>query len=123
MHAASGLPEGAGDPLLFEQVFGNVLENAIRFSGESQPIVISASLQDEHVLVRVEDEGPGVPASDLTRIFDKFFRSAGAANRSGTGLGLAIAKGLIEGMGGAIWADNREGPGGLRVNMRLTVMR
>ena len=122
--ATQGLPEGSGDPLLFEQVFGNVLENAMRYGGEEQTVTVSTSLRDEQIVVEVADEGPGVPAGDLQRIFDKFFRSASTAQKPGTGLGLAIARGLVESMGGSIEAHNRcDAASGLRVRMNLPVMR
>jgi two-component system sensor histidine kinase KdpD len=121
--ALHDLPEGAGDPLLFEQVFGNVLENALRYSEEGQAVMVSTLLEDEKIVVEVADEGPGVPGPELARIFEKFFRSSGAANQAGTGLGLAIARGLVEAMGGSIDACNRnDAAKGLRVRISLPVM-
>jgi two-component system sensor histidine kinase KdpD len=121
--ALHDLPEGAGDPLLFEQVFGNVLENALRYSDEGDAVAVSTLLEGESIVVEVADEGPGVPGPELARIFEKFFRSSGAANQAGTGLGLAIARGLVEAMGGSIDARNRGGAEkGLRVRISLPVM-
>lgn len=122
--SAQGLPEGAGDPLLFEQTFGNVLENAMRYSSETHPITVSTCLDDDQIVVEVADEGPGVAQDDLSRIFEKFFRSPESAHLPGTGLGLPIARGLVESMGGAIHARNRpDGKSGLQVRMSLPVMR
>lgn len=118
------LPEGAGDPLLFEQVFGNVLENALRYSEDPEAVTVLTVLEDEKIVVEVGDRGPGVPPADLSRIFDKFFRSERTSRKVGTGLGLSIARGLIEAMGGAIHARNRsETDGGLLVRIVLPVMR
>ncbi len=121
--ASQALPEGAGDPLLFEQVFGNVLENALRYSGEAEAVTVSTLLRDEKIVVEVADAGPGVPANELARIFEKFFRSRETANQAGTGLGLAIARGLVEAMGGSIQASNRtDARNGLLVRITLPVM-
>lgn len=121
--ALHDLPEGAGDPLLFEQVFGNVLENALRYSDDGEAVTVSTLLEGESIVVEVADEGPGVPGPDLARIFEKFFRSSAAANQAGTGLGLAIARGLVEAMGGSIDARNRsDADKGLRVRISLPVM-
>jgi two-component system sensor histidine kinase KdpD len=121
--ALPNLPEGAGDPLLFEQVFGNVLENALRYSGEGDAVTVSTLLEDEKIVVEVADEGPGVPEDDLSRIFEKFFRPLVVADKPGTGLGLAIARGLVEAMGGSIDAQNRaDVRSGLRVRIALPVM-
>jgi two-component system sensor histidine kinase KdpD len=122
--AAQDVVEGAGDPGLFEQVFGNVFENAIRYSPADRPISISTTLEDEKIVVRILDEGPGVPVEDIPHIFEKFYRSPSVAQKPGTGLGLAIARGLVEGMGGSICVRNRD-PGniGLMVQIQLPVMR
>jgi two-component system sensor histidine kinase KdpD len=102
-----GLPEAMGDPVLFEQAFWNVFENAMRYAPEGKPVTILARPAGERLEVAVEDEGPGLPAADLERIFEKFFRSATTASRPGAGLGLSITKGLVEGMGGQVSARLR----------------
>jgi two-component system sensor histidine kinase KdpD len=107
---APDLPEAMGDPVLFEQAFGNVFENALRYA-PLQPIVVSACGADGGVRVEVRDCGAGVPPEDLERIFQKFFRSPASARTSGTGLGLSIARGLLEAMGGSIAAHNEDGSG------------
>ena len=116
----SDLPEALGDPVLFEQAFGNVLENALRYTPPGSPVMILTSNRGGQICVEIKDEGPGVPPEDLDRIFAKFFRSAAAARKPGTGLGLSIARGLMEAMGGDIEARNRQdGGAGLSVMMRL----
>lgn len=95
------------DPVLFAQVFVNLLENAVKYTQDSTPIEILATRDGDHVIVELRDHGPGLPRDALTRIFDKFTRGAhhGVA---GAGLGLAICKGIVEAHGGRIVAENHE---------------
>jgi len=103
-----GLPMLRLDPVLFEQVLFNLLDNAAKYSGAESEIRLTAQRDDGHVLVRVADEGEGIPDGDLERIFDKFYRvHAADRKRAGTGLGLAICRGFVEAMGGTIKAANR----------------
>jgi two-component system sensor histidine kinase KdpD len=103
-----------------DQVLTNLLENAVRYTPAGTPIRISARRHGAEVAVRVSDVGPGVPAADLPRLFDKFYRRAGHVRPQGMGLGLAICKGLIEAHGGRITAQNRPG-GGLQITFTLPV--
>lgn len=109
---APGVHTAMGDPVLFEQALGNVVENAIRFTANDSTVTVSLG-DGDGVRVEVCDEGPGVPEADLERIFEKFFRSAGARDSTGgTGLGLSIARGLVEATGGSVRARLRpDGPG------------
>jgi len=95
------------DPALLEQVFVNVLDNAVKYAPEGSRITISASRRGGHVDIKVADEGVGIPADDLPHVFDSFFRATrGDRVAPGTGLGLAIAKAFTEAMGGAIRAQS-----------------
>lgn len=109
-----------GDPLLLEQALENVVDNAVRYStGEGRISVTTRKGQDEVAIV-VTDEGKGVPPSEYERIFDKFYRSPGAAEVQGTGLGLSIARGLVLAMDGTIQAKGRpDGRRGLVVEFVL----
>src|SRR6202012_4455460 len=72
-------------------------------------IMIRASHEVETVSLRILDEGEGIPANDVDRIFEKFYRAGGAdRRRAGTGLGLAICRGFVEAMDGTITATNRQ---------------
>jgi two-component system sensor histidine kinase KdpD len=94
-----------GDPALLEQVLVNLIENALKFSPPGAPINVSARREGDRVMLRVADEGVGIPPADLPRVFDSFFRSErGDRGAPGTGLGLAIARALVEAMGGHIAA-------------------
>lgn len=95
------------DHLLIEQVFVNLIENAIKFTPVVAPIDITVEYKKDHVLATVADHGPGIREEDAERIFDKFYRP-NRADDSGLGLGLAICKGIIEEHQGKIWAEPRE---------------
>src|SRR5436190_21415653 len=101
------------DYLQIDQVLTNLLENAVRYTPPETPIEISAHVEGEEMVISVADRGPGVPAVDLERIFDKFYRVSGRTSDrpTGSGLGLAVSRGLIEAHGGHIWAENRESGG------------
>ena len=87
----------------------NLLENAARHSGGAA-VAVRAHAQGSRVVLRIIDQGPGIAAADLERIFDPFYRGADASG-TGSGLGLAIAKGLIEANGGRLWARSLPGQG------------
>jgi len=113
--APAAVPSIYVDPLLLEQALVNVVENAIVHASNGK-LRIGADYGEEAVRLWVEDEGPGVPDSDLVRIFDKFHRLQILPNNQGVGLGLAITKGFVEAMKGEVSAISpvREGRG-LRV--------
>ena len=97
------------DPVLFEQVLFNLLDNAAKYSPAGTQIRVEARRDGGRVCLRILDEGGGIPPADLERIFDKFYRvQAADRKRAGTGLGLAICRGFVEAMGGTIAAGNRE---------------
>ena len=97
------------DPVLFEQVLFNLLDNAAKYAPSGTAITISGKRAGSSIVVSVSDEGDGIPEADLERIFDKFYRvHASDRQRAGTGLGLAICRGFVEAMGGTIVARNRK---------------
>ena len=101
------LPLLALDMVLFEQVLFNLLDNAAKHAPAGSLITIAASRDGDTVMLRMVDEGEGIPAAELERIFEKFHRAGGDRRRAGTGLGLAICRGFVEAMGGTISARNR----------------
>jgi two-component system sensor histidine kinase KdpD len=108
----SGLPSLSLDFVLAEQVLFNILDNAAKYSPLGGRIEIEARRVGATVEIAVRDDGPGIPAVALDRIFDKFYRAGdGDRRRAGTGLGLAIAKGFIEAHGGTLAARNRSDGG------------
>jgi signal transduction histidine kinase len=94
------------------QAFINVLNNAIRFTGENGLIRINLSSSSDEVLVEIKDSGIGIPPDELENIFKEFYQVEDAMTRryGGMGLGLAIARGLIVLQSGRIWAES-QGPG------------
>ncbi len=103
-----GTPPTLVDRRRMQQVLGNLVANAIRYSPEGGSIRLQARRADGEVRFRVLDDGPGVPEAERERVFDKFYRLAGnRESASGTGLGLAIAKTLVELHGGRIWVEAR----------------
>jgi two-component system sensor histidine kinase KdpD len=109
---AHDLPMLALDEVLFEQVLFNLLDNAAKYAPAGTTIGLQGWRDGALVRLQILDEGEGIPAVELDRIFDKFYRvRKGDSQRAGTGLGLAICRGFIEAMGGSIEAGNREGGG------------
>jgi two-component system phosphate regulon sensor histidine kinase PhoR len=95
------------------QVVSNLLHNAIKFTPEGGRIDIRAEPEasEPYVVVHVCDTGVGIPALDLPRVFERFYKTDRARSGGGTGLGLAIARHLVQAHGGRIWAQSREGEG------------
>ena len=117
-----GLPLPRLDPVLFEQVLFNLLDNAAKYAPAGTAITLRARREGAALKVLVLDEGPGLPEEDRERVFDKFYRvRAGDKKRAGTGLGLAIARGFMEAMGGTITAANRSDTQGAVFTLTLPV--
>jgi two-component system sensor histidine kinase KdpD len=117
-----GLPMLALDVVLFEQALFNLLDNAAKHAPAGSLITIKASQDGDTVTLRIMDEGEGIPAADVDRIFEKFYRSGGAdRRRAGTGLGLAICRGFVEAMDGTITARNRSDRQGAMFTIVLPV--
>lgn len=118
--APADLPAVQIDFVLIEQVLVNLLENAAKFSPPETPIDILARQSGAAVEVTVRDRGPGIPAEDRTRVFDKFFRVNRRDGIGGTGLGLSICKGIVEAHGGRIWVSDAP-QGGAQVSFILPI--
>ena len=92
------------------QVLGNLIGNAIKFTANGGSVDVIAERFDDEVLFSVRDTGVGVSAKQLPHVFDRFWQATPKA-RLGSGLGLTIAKGVVEALGGRIWAESRPGDG------------
>jgi two-component system sensor histidine kinase KdpD len=110
------------DPVLFEQVLFNLLDNAAKYAPPGTTITLRVRCEGGTVRVQVLDEGDGLPEEERERVFDKFYRvRAGDRKRAGTGLGLAIARGFMEAMAGTITAANRTDRSGAVFTLTLPV--
>jgi len=119
---AANLPMLKLDPVLFEQVIFNLLDNAAKYAAPGSKVELRALRDGVLVRLDVADEGEGIPPEDLERIFDKFYRvHAADRRRAGTGLGLAICRGFVEAMGGTIRASNRTDRRGALLTITLPV--
>jgi two-component system, OmpR family, sensor histidine kinase KdpD len=118
VHVQPELPLVNVDMVLMTQVLVNLLDNALKYSPRDTLIEVETGITDGSAILSVADRGPGVPAADLDRIFDKFYRVPVPEGAGGTGLGLSICRGIVQAHGGKISAENREG-GGLRVTVTL----
>jgi two-component system sensor histidine kinase KdpD len=114
---ADELPPIPLDYVLMQQVLTNLLENAAKYAPAGTTIRVSAALQGEHVQLRVEDQGPGVPHDEQQRVFESFYRVTQASGATrGTadgktgvrskGLGLAVCAGFVAAHGGRIWVED-----------------
>jgi PAS domain S-box-containing protein len=106
-------PTVLGDAHRIKQVLDNLVMNAVRHMGEkNHPVIrIQVSSDQDHVVTKVSDNGVGISAQYLGKIFERFFRGSRSGVQGGTGLGLSIAKKIIESHGGRIWVDSEEGKG------------
>lgn len=102
-----------GEELRLEQVFVNLLDNAVKFNRPNGEVTVEAASQDGQVRITIADSGIGIPSEDLPRIFERFYRVDKARSRElgGTGLGLSIVKHVTEQMGGTVTVDSRLGEG------------
>jgi two-component system phosphate regulon sensor histidine kinase PhoR len=110
-----------GDSEKLTQVFGNLLENALKYTPKGARVEIGAQVTSgDEIECYVRDNGTGIPAEDLPHIFERFFRVEKGRSREtgGTGLGLSIVKHIVQLHGGQVWAENRES-GGLAIILRL----
>ncbi len=105
------LTEVRADPPRLEQVLVNLIHNAVKFTDPGGEVVLSAQAEPGFVRFSVQDTGVGIPADDLERIFERFYKADRARSSGGTGLGLSIARHVVEAHGGKIWAESVEGRG------------
>jgi two-component system, OmpR family, sensor histidine kinase KdpD len=107
----ANLPAVDADPAQLERAFANLIENAARH-GRGKPVLVRARAIGKRLIVRVVDQGSGIPEAEQSRIFEPFYRGPGQPDeRSGSGLGLAIARGFVEANGGRIWVESLPGQG------------
>ena len=113
--------EVVGDPARLRQLVGILVDNALRHAPGGSQVGVRVRAEAGNAILVVEDEGPGIRPEDLPRVFDRFYRAAGAPG-GGTGLGLAIAAWIVERHGGRIAAANHE-PHGARFTVQLPLIQ
>jgi two-component system sensor histidine kinase KdpD len=117
------LPMISADAILIEQAMVNVVNNAAAHTSAGTRVVIDAVVAPQSISVRVTDDGPGIPAQALHRVFEKFVRASASAasgvhHGEGTGLGLAITKGIVAAHGGSVFAESPVAKeGGTRITL------
>lgn len=106
-------PTVLGDEERLTQVLSNLLSNAIKYAPGGGAVTVRGRVEPEQVIISVSDEGPGIAAADLPRVFDRFYRGDFELTKrvKGTGLGLFLAKAVVEAHGGRIWVESKPGKG------------
>ncbi|GAB4438493.1 MAG: hypothetical protein Kow0031_20400 [Anaerolineae bacterium] len=112
------LPLVSLDFVLMTHVLVNVIDNACKYSPANSPVTIKVQRADSSIQLTVSDQGPGIPARDLERVFEKFYRVPHNHRVGGAGLGLSICRGLVEAHHGKIWAENNPN-GGAAIHILL----
>jgi two-component system sensor histidine kinase MprB len=112
----AGAADVIGRPRQLERAISNLVENAVKYSAPDSPIDVAV----DGVSVIVRDRGRGIPAGDLDRVFDRFYRAADVRTDPGLGLGLSIVEAIVRSHGGRVFARNRDG-GGAEVGFTLSV--
>ncbi len=125
VEAPTRMPMIRADATRLEQVLVNLIHNAVKFTRPGGEVVLSTSSEGNFIRFSVRDTGSGIPADELERIFERFYKADRARSGGGTGLGLSIARHIVEAHGGRIWAESTEDRGStfyftIPVNQALT---
>jgi signal transduction histidine kinase/AmiR/NasT family two-component response regulator len=110
---APDLPDALMDPAAVKQALGNLVDNAIKYSGERRRLAVAARAEGDRVAIEVADEGIGIPEAEAERIFEKFYRIGRSETQGsrGSGVGLALVKHIAEAHGGSVSVESRPGEG------------
>ena len=106
------IPPMHGNPIRLRQMLDNMVGNAIKYTPEGGDITVAIEVKEEQVILRISDNGPGVPPADQPHIFEKFYRASNVPKGvGGSGLGLAIVKSIVDSHQGRIWVESLLGKG------------
>jgi len=106
------IPPIRGNPIRLRQMLDNLVGNAIKYTPEGGDITVEMEIEGEQVIIRISDNGPGVPPADQPHIFEKFYRASNVPKGvGGSGLGLAIVKSIVDSHQGRIWVESLLGRG------------
>jgi signal transduction histidine kinase len=113
LRLADDLPACSIDRAAVSRAISNLISNAIKYSDKDQPIALTAQRRDGYVSITVRDRGVGIPASEVPRVFDRFYRAqrTNGDHVQGTGLGLTIVRETMERHGGQVRLESKEGEG------------
>ncbi|NLH00951.1 MAG: HAMP domain-containing histidine kinase, partial [Clostridiales bacterium] len=120
MPSRQPLPRISGDPERLRQVFLNILDNATKYGKDGKVIEISIEKQNDYIVIKVRDHGPGIPPNELPFVKKKFYK--GSSKERGSGIGLAVCDEIVTRHGGDLIIENAEG-GGVCVTVRLPISR
>ena len=123
VEAMDQLPLIAADPGRLRQVFSNLLANAIRHTPAGGEIIVTSSVDDEQITIKIRDSGEGIEPEQLSHLFDRFYRTdkSRARGTGGSGLGLAIVKALVETHQGTVSAESEGLNKGSTFTVRLPI--
>jgi len=112
LNLPQGNPQMRGNPIRLRQLLDNLIGNAIKYTPEGGEITVDLESQNEQVILRISDTGPGIPPADQPHIFEKFYRASNVPKGvGGSGLGLAIVRSIVDNHQGRIWVDSLLGQG------------
>lgn len=123
MHCQAPLPPLRGDRHFLTQALANLLENALKFTADGGRVQVHAEAIEDCVVIKVSDNGIGIPPADLSRVFERFFRAEqpNAAHARGSGLGLSLVKAVVDAHNGRVWLESAPGHG-TTVYMALPIL-
>jgi PAS domain S-box-containing protein len=100
------------NPIRIRQMLDNLVGNAIKYSNAGGEVYVRISMEDDQIIMEIKDSGPGIPAGEQSRIFEKFYRASNAPEGiTGSGLGLAIVKSIVDSHQGRVWVESTLGKG------------
>ena len=112
LNLPTDIPQMHGNPIRLRQMLDNLIGNAIKYTPEGGDITIDVEAQSDQIILRISDNGPGIPPADQPHIFEKFYRASNVPKGvGGSGLGLAIVKSIVDNHQGRIWVDSLVGQG------------
>lgn len=112
LHLPTDIPQMRGNPIRLRQMLDNLIGNAIKYTPEGGEVAIKMEAQNDQVILRITDTGPGIPPADQPHIFEKFYRASNVPKGvGGSGLGLAIVKSIVDNHQGRIWVESLLGQG------------
>src|SRR5690606_24792660 len=105
------------DGVLLTELLGNLVDNAVRYNIQGRSVIVRVIGEDQHIVVEIEDDGPGIPAQERDKVFTRFYRLNRDQNRPGSGLGLSIVQVLTQILGAKIELLSGQNDRGLRVRL------